>query len=236
MIKGFQDSARSSMFKGFPNLNFQMSNSAYGFSGCTFWIDAAYGLNTQTNLAPVSKWVDRIKGISFEQETAAYQPRLVVADSFFNNFPSIQRQNNVRYLRTLNSVPLGQSFTLAYVGKADTNNGRNDALSGDGIAASSGVLEMTPIEANGSNSTVITTSDNNTNPHIIIITNNRILVDTVETTGTLQSAVSIDSIGINGTVNNDIGRTAEIIIFGTALSLSDCIVLSDRLNQKYAIY
>lgn len=242
MFKGFQDTSKSSQFRGFPNLNHQMNNSAYGFSGCTFWLDAASGLNTQADLAAVSKFVEKLKRVSFEQATAGNQPRLVAADSNFNNLPSIQRQSNARFLFSSVSVPMATRFTLVYVGKKDTGVSSNSVLE-DNPTGGSGlgevILSLSPISSGAfvSGSTQIVTAINDTLPHIIIMTNTEIYVDGVLAgSGSLISSRSINTIGRNGTGNNDVGRTAEVLLFNQALIGADCVRLSANINSKYAIY
>lgn len=237
MFKGFQQ--RSQQFHGFPGLSFQMNNEAYGFSGCTFWLDAAFGLNTNTNLGAITYWKDKIKGISFEQATAGNQPRLVTPDVNFNNNPSVQAAANTRYLQTLTDVSVSTNFTLAIVCKADSDNGVNvtfGRISGT-ISTGQSAVELTPVKI-GNNTSSITATTNDTNPHIIIATNTEIAVDGVqEATGTIgETFGGFLQIFNSGSGNNNIGRVAEIIVYNQKLSSENCIILSDNLNSKYAIY
>ena len=249
MFKNFQDTSRSQQFSGFPNLNFQMNNEAYGFSGCTFWLDAAYGLNTQTDLAAVSRWVDRVRNIPFEQATAGNQPRLQAADVNFNNFPSVDFNSNARRLQAGQTFGMPMAVTIVIIGNRDSANTRNTALASsttnnNEITFGGTQVGVTGIGVYNAASPVITSSIEDTAPHIALISSGtgdaEIVVDCVsQVTGTWLPAVSYDSIGQSpsvGTATGFIGKIAEIIIFNNKLSSVDMIRLSGNINSKYAIY
>jgi len=60
MFKGFNNRQPN----GFPNINFGGNyGSAYNFSRCLLWLDAAYGTSTIVNGANVSSWQDKINGV-----------------------------------------------------------------------------------------------------------------------------------------------------------------------------
>ena len=132
MFKGFQNT--SSQFKGFPHLNFQMNNEAYGFSGCTHWLDAGFGLDTQTDLSAITQWNDKVGASKWVQLTAGNQPRLRLADASFNNLPTIDFYSNTRRLTdSLYGIDQSNLFTIAIVAKVDTaNTSSNDVLSDSG--------------------------------------------------------------------------------------------------------
>lgn len=249
MFKGFQ---KGQLFKSFPNLNFQVNNEAYGFSGCTFWLDAASGTNTQTDLAAVSSWKDKITGAEFVQATAANQPQFVLNDANFNNYPSVRCQDNARFMLSSN---LGLNFskfgTLAIVFKVDTANNANTILSinngsspylvvnAGGNAASwtgLGLYAFVSAETWYQGTTESTVS------RIAIISNNYIIVNGVTENSTLAN-LQIDNATLrclfryaNNGLLNLIGRISEIVYFNTSLNESRMLELSNRLNSKYAIY
>jgi len=239
MFKGFQNTNRNGQFKGFPNLNFQMNNEAYGFSGCTFWLDAAYGLSTQTDLAAVSSWRDRIKGIEFVQATAGNQPRLISSDANFNNYPSIDMawSTNRNLVSATGLLARGSIACVLRAGTIDNKmmiflasgstiqqfyNGGNSSAAITGL----GVYDnVTPI--------MITTIED-TLPHIIIITGTEIVIDGVQqVTGSWAQTINYNTIGSSTARGNAI---AEIFKFDVQFSSADCITLSDNINSKYAIY
>jgi hypothetical protein len=263
MFKGFSDSSRNKEFHGFPNLNFQMNNEAYNFSGCTFWLDAAYGLNTQTDLAAVTKWVDRIQNISFEQSTAANQPRLLVSDADFNNNPSIDFYSTARRMNATSGYGISLSIrnTYAFVYKkisnsTGTSGNRITPLMVNNPAATtaasiygvfmSRTTSTEPIDSNtfgvGSNtSTFESSAGGDTNPHIAIVSGLNMVIDGVDVTPGVDwpgaGLATILQIGGNGAANvNSVFKIAEKIVFARNLSLNECIRLCNNLNTKYALY
>ncbi len=247
IFKGFQDTSRGRQFHAFPNLNLQMNNEAYGFSGCTFWLDAAYGLNTQTDLAAVSKWIARTGGISFEQGAAGNQPRLISSDPNFNNKPSIQFNSNTRFL----SSPLGGfafSGTLVFVAKIDTLNGTCNTLLSNGGSQTEGAIVLGGLSANytgigamiaGGTGYRIGGNVEDLASHIVVLTRERLVIDGVlDAAANWSPTNSFSSISLNAssTGQNLIGSVAEIIHLHPVLSEVDMIRMSDNLNSKYAIY
>jgi hypothetical protein len=243
MFKGFQDTSRSQLFKGFPNLNFQINNEAYGFSGCTFWLDAAYGLNTQVDLAAVSSWIDRIKNIKFIQATAGNQPRLIVSSPSYNNNPVINFNTSTRFLAS--NINISSFATIAIVANYDTLGGRNCVL-GNAISAEDNLLSLGGT-VTGFNGVTIGTGGNaiasgtteDTTVKIAIINKTNIYVNGLsEYSGNTQIQHKyFRFVGqwVNGS-NALIGSVAEIILFDSHLTNDQCVALSDRLNSKYAIY
>lgn len=244
MFKSFQDTSNQSQFKSFPNLNMQQATSAYGFSGVTFWLDAAYGLNTQTNLGAVSSWQSRLGGITFTQTTAANQPRLILNDANFNNLPSIDAHDTNRFMNANFPIGFNSDITILWVSKTNTlkqadtilasnqpswaillNSGTdNPNITGSGIYSSSGTFTGT---------TELTT------PKISVYTNNNIIVNgNSQRTGTaIASYSAFDQLfRYSSQAYNGILSLAELIIFNNKLSNTDMLALSDRINQKYAIY
>ncbi len=246
MFKGF--GTKQEAFHGIPHLNFQMNNEAYGFSGCTFWLDAAYGLDTQTDLAAVSKWVDRILGISFEQTTAANQPRLVASDGDFNNYPSIDFYSTARRLTTSGYFSMNGGDTLVMICKvttADTRgnalfygNGLNDqhiCLRADGAGGGHGVFSNlnTSPKITYVDSTIIDVA-----PHIVIMTNSDVVVDGVLTSSGYNWTPSTAYQNLSSTSGSIAlqSKVAEVIKYSQKLSTNKMIELCDNINSKYLIY
>lgn len=244
MFKSFQDNSALQQFHGFPNLNMQQATSAYGFSGVTFWLDAAYGLNTQTNLGAVSSWQQRVGGGTFVQATAANQPRLILSDANFNNLPTIETVDQSRSMDTSAGTGLkfNEQTTIAIISKVNTQNNFNTIISsgqliaiynGGNIAGYNGFgyLDST-IRLQG--------TSENTNARIQILTNTNIVVNgVVEATGTINRVSEMTRLfRLNPPTSNDnfTGNLAEIIAFGYSMTSDEAIALSNNINKKYALY
>jgi len=241
MFKSFKTNRNH--FNTFPNLNFQMNSEAYGFSGCNFWLDAAYGLNTQTDLAAVTKWTDRIMGFSFLQATAANQPRLVSSSASYNNLPVVDFYSNARFMQSPTFLN-GTNVTYAIVANYDSLNDRNGILGNsiivNGIGFGGSIAAITGFFITNNETTYFQGTTDSSSVKIIIATPNQILVNGVsEATGTNNVYNGpIDLIGryANSTARALIGKIAEVIIFNNILDSTKVLQLSDRLNSKYAIY
>jgi len=250
MFKGFQNTSRTNGFNGFPALNFRMNNQAYGFSGCSFWLDAAYGLNTQTDLAAVSSWQTRIGGVAFTQSTAANQPTLVLSDASFNNLPTINfTAGNTRFmLSSPNSyVGLG-NVTIAIVYQIQSTSTNGNRLVSDSTTANNAI----GIASNGANAgmnglglytgtstSTISGTTEDTNPHIGILSDRYVYVNGVqEATGSSQFIYGFNQLGSQGSTNNTAtqAKIAEIIIFNRLMTDLQMANLSTNINSKYAIY
>jgi hypothetical protein len=242
MFKGFNNKQQNS----FPNLNFQMNNSAYGFSGVDFWLDAAFGLNTQTDLGAVSRWSPRIGKSVFEQATAGSQPRLVLNDANFNNLPSVQSQDSSRFMQSPNlyGLSLSTGCTIAVVSKVNTVNVYNGVI-GQNTAGRLGIIDGgSTAGVNGFGTVIGATlfqgTTESTNSRIKILTNSNIIVNGVnEFTGT-NTAVNyeFDTLFrvLNVTTNSLVGNIAEIIAYNFTMTSAQCIELSNNINTKYALY
>lgn len=237
MFKGFQDNSALQQFHGFPNLNMQQATSAYGFSGVTFWLDAAYGLNTQTNLGAVSRWQARVGGSIFEQTTAGSQPRLILSDANYNNLPSVESTSLAREMTAFVGFKFNPQITLAVISKVNTITNQNTIF---GATANNIHDGGTGTGLNGFGiSTTFQGTTESVNTRIKILTSTNIFVNgTIETTGTIGS-LNQEYFTIfrqSGTNNTLIGTIAEIIAFGYAMTSDEAIALSNNINQKYAIY
>ena len=247
MFKSFQDTSALQQFHGFPNLNMQQATSAYGFSGVTFWLDAAYGLNTQTNLGAVSSWQARVGGATFVQATAGNQPRLILNDANYNNLPSVEAQDNARFMDTVLGSGLKMSVpnvTVAVVSKINTASQRNAVMSLS-TSAGTGIFDGgTRGGYNGfgwyvNDPAVLIGTTETLTTRIKIVSGTNVIVNGVnETTGNAGSVQTelnrlfrFDASG-----SNLIGSIAEIIAFGYSMTSDEAIALSNNLNQKYAIY
>ncbi|CAB4137581.1 hypothetical protein UFOVP318_43 [uncultured Caudovirales phage] len=247
MFKSFQDTSALQQFHSFPNLNMQQATSAYGFSGVTFWLDAAYGLNTQTNLGAVSRWQARVGGSVFEQATAGSQPRLILSDANYNNLPSVESVSNARFMQSDPNLGLkyNGNNTIAVISKVNTINlangiiGRSETVGwgindGGSVAGANGFSHV----FNGTLILQGTTETNTT--RIKIITNTNVIINgSNETTGTntIQTTEYFNLFRTqNATAGNLIGSIAEIICFGYSMTSDEAIALSNNINQKYALY
>lgn len=238
MFKGFP--SKRSQFNSFPNLNFQMNNEAYGFSGCTFWLDAAYGLNTQTDLAAVSEWKPKIGFSSFLQSTAANQPRLVLSNALYNNYPTVETITNARGMTSNYTYTVFN--TIAFVANYNTINNANviigkSADNSDIVGLGGGIAGINgPFLRIGGGSYISATTESTT-VKIVVMTRDGIWVNGVnEFSGDTRIGRSFTNIfrASDGTAAL-IGNIAEILIFSQDLT-DEAIQLSDLLNLKYAIY
>ena len=233
MFKGYNNRQQN----GFTNLNFNGDYSAYGQSGCNFWLRADFGLNTQTNLGAVSLWQDYVSGFRFEQTTAGNQPRLLTSSASYNNFPAVEFQDTARFMTLINdSISLR---TIAFISNYDTINQRNVLIQGSGVAVE---LGGTNAGINGvsllSNNITLRSSGTteNTNVKICVISRNIIMVNgVVENSSTFDIDSSFTQISIAGTGSLR-GKIGEIIGFSTSLNQDQALAISTQLNQKYAIY
>lgn len=242
MFKGFQNKSRQ--FNGFPNLNFQVNNEAYGFSGCTFWLDAAYGLNTQTNLAAVSSWTDKISNTTFTQATAGNQPRFILSNTSYNNLPTVEGFDNARRMNCNNKVIVMN--TLCFVANYNVLNAGTafNALFGSQtvnawqVGLGGGVTGVNGVFLRDTAAYVSGTTES-TSVKIVIITPSGIWVNGVnEFSGTTQlSQRTFDQIfcAFNAATQSLIGNIAEILIYSADYSNS-ITLLSSNINSKYAIY
>lgn len=247
MFKGFQSKSR--VFNGFPNLDFQLNNELFGYSGW-YWVqDGEYGLNTNINLDPVTRWQARIGNIVFAQSTAANQPRLILNDADFNNYPSVDFSvDRNRALQTLNGASIdmynpGSTFVIVY--KLALVSNMNNILSFNLITNQNIVGGGTLAHITGFGLTTNVTAQFLSNvedaaKHLAIIicnkTNSEIIIDGVSAaTGSITIAQSFNIIGgIIGTNMN--GKIAFAGALNRSMSSADAIVLSSRINSKYAIY
>lgn len=247
MFKGFQDTSALQQFHSFPNLNMQQATSAYGFSGVTFWLDAAYGLNTQTNLGAVSRWQARVGGAIFEQATAGNQPRLVLNDANYNNLPSVEAQDNSRFMDAQLGIAFQPNITIAVVSRVVTQSGEvhvitnglaNSVVSSVIDGGSSAGFTGFGIRPNATLPSIQGTTETTT-ARIKIVTGTNVIVNGVnEATGSIGTQVSNMNriFRLDGVIRQMIGTIAEIIAFGYSMTSDEAIALSNNINQKYAIY
>lgn len=244
MFKGFQSKSRQ--FNGIPALNFQMDNQAFGFSGCTFWLDAAYGLNTQTNLTAVSSWIDKISGLSFTQSTAGNQPRFVLSNPSYNNYPTVESFNSAQRLINLTQRPVGK--TVAYVANYNSLGNTNpvyapysNLASGTtgwsavgGLAAGINGVVVRKLDASYASGTTESSA-----VKIVVITPNSIYVNGVQE---FSGNTDVDKfvcgmiMGISINTNDTLfGHLAELLFWNVDYSGRQSEI-SSALNTKYAIY
>jgi hypothetical protein len=246
MFKSFQNTSRSKGFNGFPALNFQMNNQAYGFSGCSFWLDAAYGLNTQTDLTSVSSWQTRISGMTYSQSTVSSQPRLIASNPLYNNYPTVESTATGQKLFNTSGFPLGR--TVAFIANYNTISTVNAVFSryqtlSSGtygwvcVGGTQGGINGVAIRTQSLTTLSGTTETNSVK--IVVITPNAIYVN-----GVLENSSANDLsnhncgiiFGLSAGLNESLlGNLAEIISWNNDYTGSE-IEISNRLNQKYAIY
>jgi hypothetical protein len=242
MFKGFNNR----QLHGFPNIIFQGDISAYGFGGVSFWLDAAFGLNTQTNLGAVNSWQQRVGGGTFIQATAGNQPRLILNDPNFNNFPSVEAQDNARRMTASNGLKFNPQITVAIISKINSANTVNSIIA-DREVNNRGIFDGgTGAGWNGfgywATTVQLQGTTENTNARIKIITSTDVIINgSVESTGsigtTFQELTSIFNGASNGATSaTGIGTIAEIIAFGYSMTSANAIQLSNNINQKYVIY
>jgi hypothetical protein len=247
MFKGFQSKSRQ--FNGFPNLNFQTNNEAFGFSGWYWLQDAEYGLNTSVNLDPVTRWQSKIGYYIFSQSTAANQPRLILNDSDFNNYPSVDFSvDRNRALQTLNAASIdmynpGSTFVFVYK-LALVNNMNNilsfNAITNQNIVGGGTLSHITGFGLTTSVNAQFLSTIEDAAKHLAIIicnkTNSEIIIDGVSVaTGSISISQSFNLLGgVIGTNMN--GKIAFAGSLNRSMSSVDAIELSSRINLKYGIY
>ena len=247
MFKSFQDTSALQQFHGFPNLNMQQATSAYGFSGVTFWLDAAYGLNTQTNLGAVSRWQARVGGSVFEQATAGAQPRLILNDANYNNLPSVDAQDIARVMFSNLGLKINPNISIAVISKVNTNIGNNGIIGSNSASggASQGITDGGSLAGyNGFgyqrfDVVQLQGTTESTNARIKIITSTNVIVNGVnEATGTFNDVYEAQYLfQLAGLTSRKlVGSIAEIIAFGYSMTSDEAIALSNNINQKYALY
>lgn len=255
MFKGFQNKANQ--FNGFPNINFgQNVNQAYGFSGIIYHLDAAYGLNTQTNLGAVSSWSPKVGNAQWIQSTAGNQPRLLTADGNFNNYPTVDFYDTARRMSLFSGsvqVPISSVSTVVWIAKMIAVNpnsnslnailGNNSSIVNNAYTLGGTFINITGIGYMTDNSNQAVTTIENTNTHIVIMSDTYCIVDGTSVTFTISSGNNFNTFYWNRLGGNrDLdaqalnGQIAEIIIFPYKLSSTDAIRLSNNINSKYAIY
>lgn len=240
MFKGF--SQRSGFF-GVPRNTFGMNlNEAYGFTGVKHYLNAQDLVNKgMTDLQPVSEWVDPIGNISFTQPTSANQPRLRLSSIDYNNLPIVEFFANTRRMISDSYLSGGKMWTLAVVAKADSGTNLNVILGQ--------MVEVSPYLLLGRNTTPLGVSINSGNildgtpiysslARIIVVSPTTLMVDGVIEASGLLSSPYFNTLGSRQlqTQWNLLGSISEVIIYNQSLTDVELLELSNRINQKYAIY
>lgn len=259
MFKGFQSIGRQ--FNSVPDLNFQMNNEAYGFSGCTFWLDAAYGLNTQTDLAAVTLWKNKISNVSLTQNTVSLQPRLILSDPSFNNNPVIDfnttgRGLNLDYPIAINlrnqTTVLVYQYISAAIGSNFSSRLLSDGQTAFGVGQGYWWNRRFNSSTNSQSGFYLSVNNNSSNSalssnlfsssvYIVIFNSQKWYAngsDVVISSGSLSNIVSFNfnTLGGDSTATSGIFKMSEMLIYNKILSSSDFDILSNRLNTKYAVY
>lgn len=247
MFKGFQNKSRQ--FNGFPNLNFQVNNEAYGFSGCTFWLDASYGLNTQTDGQNITTWIDKNSNIVFRQNTAANQPFFRSSDISYNNLPVIDFSTSRFLISDYLGVTIGNNMTLAFIANYDSLGrspyllGRNTASSFGGVLLGGSDAGFTGIGFRNTAASLWMSTIENSNVHIVVIKKTEIVVDGVSVLSNASNNIFpellLNIVGSGVAANSASmlnGKIAEILKYEKEFNSEEMIYLSNILNTKYAIY
>jgi len=243
MFKGFNNRQQN----GFTNLNFNGDYSAYGQSGCNFWLRADFGLNTQTDGAGISSWIDSVGGYIFEQATAGSQPTLVSSSLSYNNLPVVNF-GSLRLIASSKLIPGIRSiaFVANYNNLSTTHNMiiSSDLNANQGIFLGGQASGINGVSMRNAAAILTTGTTENTNVKIAVISDNFIMVNGVAES-TTNAIIDFSfrtlgnrspSTGAAATSTNLDGNIAEIIGFSTSLNQSQALALSNNINQKYAIY
>jgi hypothetical protein len=233
-----------------PINGIRKTNYAYGFGGLLNWFDAGRGTSATTNLGLISFWNDLVNhNVSFVMLTAASQPRLILSDANYNGYPSVEFHTNAR--RLISTIGFTFEKTLVVVFKCNTETTQN-AIFGDGtgvatagnrrFVARGSATSITGIGmyTNSGDASAYKTSIEDFLPHIVVLTEDHIIVDgvSVAVTGKLNTIGSWNYFGASGTQTTAhfIGSVAEVLNYSEKLTEEQCIRLSDTINSKYAIY
>ena len=233
--------------------------SAYSFARCSFHLSADSFINATTNLEAVSLWRDKIQNIPFFQTSAAAQPRLIVPDINFNNNPVVEFIAGGRLLDSLIGMPISVEKTVAFVYQYNTyssgvhynssivrnnnylssrtlgNNFGSQCSNASVVRPFVGYYQGSQYEWASGDSVIF-----NTFPVIVVINKNCMIANGVNLPMSSQLAFQNQ-----GFVANVIGgpatfanafKLAEWIVWESLYDLSECLDISDLINQKYAIY
>ena len=265
MFKGFQDTSRSPMFRGFPNLNFQMNNERFGLSGAAFDLNPLINkISSNADGASISYWTDDIGGYKYIQDAAASQPIYDASDANFNNLPVVgfNSTTTVCNLTVTTGAGIGiskaSSILCVVYQRAALAAGTNrvaritwgtdlTAAVGQGFlydaqnAALTGKIGMN--YTNGSaNSALLTNTGYDANPHIVLINNEKICVDGAIATNSDNagnySTTAYRFGGVNSGTQSGHFILARFIVWEGYGQQNDLFLtgLSDIINQTYAIY
>jgi len=251
MFKGFQFTASNG--NGFPNINFGTAREAYNFGGVSFWLDAGLNTNTQTNLAAISSWVDRVRDIPYLQSTAGSQPRYNSANALFNNYPTIDFYSQQRFMDAAQPPGVDPKFTFVVVYRKltdATGTTHSTSLFGTSKAATTGLgfnvelMQATVQDPSvGFSPTTNIYSLSSTVPfgtaaHILVINSTAFIDNGASVSFTGSTYSGFGATRISGSANNNSGtlEIAEILVYERLLSDSQCIQLCNNINQKYALY
>jgi hypothetical protein len=229
-----------------PRNGIRPTNYLYGFTQPYFHLNAAIGLDTNTNLGAVGSWTDQINNIEWTQGTAGNKPRLVLSDARYNNLPVVQFQDNARRMNSIYGFSFPQNATVAFIANYDTINTNNAVMGALSISLSQRfILGGTATGANGpaiinDSGTYFSGTTEDTGVKICVMTYSNIMVNgVVEWSGTVTPSLSPLFV-LGGfrtlTTNGLIGSLAEFIAYNQQLSTTDMLILSDNINSKYAIY
>lgn len=243
MFKGFQSKSRQ--FNGFPNLNFQVNNERFGFSGAVLDLDARYSTNTTTDGASISSWVDTIGNIAFTQSTAANQPIFDLNNPSFNNLPAINFNASAKTL--LSPVTIGVETILCICENTTINAQQNILLGSTNANNSSDLRLITGGVGTGytgigyysglaTSPTSITSSTiENTIAHIFVLGTGSFIIDGVSYTASTQS-ISFGRLSNTTTTASFLGYVTRIVGYKRIFTDADALVMCKNANNEYAVY
>lgn len=259
MFKGFSE---NNMFNSFLGESFGMNGylEAFGAGGCSFWLSADLNVSASNNLEPVSSWSERVEGMTFEQASASLQPRLILSDVNFGGNPVVDFTPVPRLLQSPQGIAISSKKTVAFVYQYNTfgntthwnssivrtpeyGSPRSIGSNFGSQGANSNVLRNYVGYYRGANLDIGSSDVTvfNTAPVILLINEGAIVANGVSLTP--QTMVSFINPGFVASVIGGPGQTfvgsfklAEWIVWEKIYSVSECLEISTRINDKYAIY
>jgi hypothetical protein len=223
------------------------SFSAFDFNQVDFYLDPNYGLNTNVDLQPISFWVDRIRSLTFSEETASRQPRYIASEPSFNGLSAVEFQSSGRNLYAGVGNGFSLNGTIAFVYKLNVigtyglflfNREQNVVLGSVNLGGTTAGLTGVGIYGGGGAGTTpfLVSTVEDTMPHICVITRTNIIVDgAVVATGSYTAGSIMNNISYftSASIQAKIGL---IMTLRNSLNELDAIRLCDNINQEYAIY
>lgn len=229
-----------------PRNGIRQTNYRYGLGGWYLDLDSRFGLNSTSG--EVTAWTDLIGNVTYSIPSGN-GPQYVLSDANFNSFPVLNFQSGDRLITDFGGVLNNKTvaFVLQRTGLSfGVTTARSFFMisSGSSFTLGSTVSSVAQpyVGFSTSNATYqLATSDiYDGNVHIIVISGTNYIAD-----GNIVTLThSVDPIGsllvrIGGTdtgAANGIFRVARIMGNSNLLDSDECLLLSEYLNNDYAIY